>query len=253
MEDQNEEGRVPNFAPQNSNAMLNPPMGGVPQNPPLNPAHGLGGDIMEDGSIHGDIGAPQFRTLRDYMNPPRQAPSSCIVFPPHYATLNIRLGGVNSRVDKTLDDIKSQLILLTQALTLTEKGKLPAQSQPNSSRHVHSIEISNQPSSGHEQVQAITVLRSGKTIDKTILPINPKGRGDTSKVVEGTVGGDRETSEKKESEGVPREEENRNEKGNNERKEKSGLVPKSEEVLREERGIFALISKLDLSSNVRLR
>ncbi|GFY93085.1 hypothetical protein Acr_08g0014810 [Actinidia rufa] len=81
MEDQNEEGRGPNFAPQNPNAILNPPMGGVPQNPLPNPAHGLGGDNMEGGSIHGGIGAPQFRTLRDYMNPPRQAPSSCIVFP----------------------------------------------------------------------------------------------------------------------------------------------------------------------------
>ena len=47
---------------------------------------------MEGGRIHGDMGAPQFRTLRDYMNPPRQAPSSCIVFPPHYTTLNIRSG-----------------------------------------------------------------------------------------------------------------------------------------------------------------
>ena len=64
MEDQNEEGRVPNFAPpnftlQNPNVLPNPPMGGVLQNPP-NPAHGLGGDNMEGGSIHGDIGAPQF-------------------------------------------------------------------------------------------------------------------------------------------------------------------------------------------------
>ncbi|GFS40558.1 hypothetical protein Acr_00g0069310 [Actinidia rufa] len=267
MEDKNEERRGPNFAPQNSNAILNPPMGGVPQNPLPNPAHGLGGDNMEGGSIHGGIGAPQFRTLRDYMNPPRQAPSPCIVFPPHYATLNIRpgtfmdkqpheaysyfdylanltrdwastgtqnsevtsfstlpkpfqpppqaqsntyqpphkrsledtlqqfiqsQGGVNSRVDKTLDDIKSQLTLLTQALTLTEKGKLPAQPQPNPSRHVHSAEISNQPSSGHEQVQAITVLRSGKTIDKTILPIDPKGRREVSKVIDGKQPGDLE-------------------------------------------------------------
>ncbi|GFY95065.1 hypothetical protein Acr_10g0004500 [Actinidia rufa] len=176
MEDLNEEGRLlnlvpPNFAPQNPNAMLNPPMGGVLQNPPPNPAHGLEGDNMEGGSIHGDMGAPQFRTLRDFMNPPR---------------------------------------------------------------HVHSTEISNQPSSGHGQVQAIIVLRSGKTIDKTILPIDPKGRGEASKVVKGMVGEDRETGEKKESEVVLREEENKNEKGNDERKEKSGSVPMSEEVLREE-------------------
>ncbi|GFY85745.1 hypothetical protein Acr_04g0004830 [Actinidia rufa] len=95
------------------------------------------------------------------------------------------------------EELKNQLTLLTQALTLTEKGKLPAQPQPNPSRHVHSIEISNQPSSGHEQVQAITVLRSGKTIDKTILPIDPKGRGEASKVVEGTVEVDKETGEKR--------------------------------------------------------
>ncbi|GFZ00847.1 hypothetical protein Acr_14g0004820 [Actinidia rufa] len=88
-------------------------------------------------------------------------------------------------------------------------------------------------------VQAITILRSGKAIDKTILPIDPKGRGEASKVVEGTVGEDSETGEKKESEVVPREEENKNEKGNDERKEKTGSVPKSEEVLREEREIFA--------------
>ena len=90
----NEEGRLPNFvppnlAPQNPNVLLNPPMGGVPPNPHPNPAQGLRGDNMEGGSIHGDMGVSQFRTLRDYINPPRQALSSCIVFPPHYATLNI--------------------------------------------------------------------------------------------------------------------------------------------------------------------
>ncbi|GFY92946.1 hypothetical protein Acr_08g0013420 [Actinidia rufa] len=136
-----------------------------------------------------------FSTLPKPFQPPPQAQSNTYQ-PPHKRSLEDTLqqfiqsqGGVNSQVDKTLDDIKSQLTLLTQALTLTEKGKLPAQPQPNPSRHVHSAEISNQPSSGHEQVQAITVLRSGKTIDKTILPIDPKGRGEASKVVDSTVGG----------------------------------------------------------------
>ncbi|GFY95552.1 hypothetical protein Acr_10g0009370 [Actinidia rufa] len=268
MEDQNEEGRGPNFAPQNPNAILNPPMGGVPQNPLPNPAHGLGGDNMEGGSIHGGTFMDKqpheaysyfdylANLTRDWASTGTQNPEvgseelkevscavcetkehdtiSCPVIPgikealhgqvnaighygqgarnPYSNTYNPgsledtlqqfiqSQGGVNSRVDKTLDDIKSQLTLLTQALTLTEKGKLPAQPQPNPSRHVHSAEISNQPSSSHEQVQAITVLRSGKTIDKTILPIDPKGRGEASKVVDSTVGGDRETGEKKESE-----------------------------------------------------
>ena len=88
MKNINEEGRLPNLvppnlAPQNPNVLLNPPMGGLLQNTLLNLVHGLRGDNMEGGSIHGDIGAPQFQTLRDYMNPPGQAPSSCIVFPPH--------------------------------------------------------------------------------------------------------------------------------------------------------------------------
>ena len=96
-----------------------------------------------------------------------------------------------------MDEIKSQLTHLTQALTLTEKGKLPSQPQPNPSRHVHSIETSNQPFSSHKQVQAITILRSGKTINKTILPSDPKGRGEASKAFEGSI----------ESEGVQREEE----------------------------------------------
>ena len=59
MGDMNQEGRPPpNPAPQNPNIVLNPPMGELPQNPPLNPAHGLGGDNMEGGRIHGDMGAP---------------------------------------------------------------------------------------------------------------------------------------------------------------------------------------------------
>ncbi|GFZ10939.1 hypothetical protein Acr_22g0003370 [Actinidia rufa] len=157
-----------------------------------------------------------FSTLPKPFQPPPQAQSNTYQ-PPHKKVV----GGYPPTIHS----------IPRRALTLTEKGKLPAQPQPNPSRHVHSTEISNQPSCGHEQVQAITVLRSGKTIDKTILPIDPKGRGEASKVVEGTVGGDRETGEKKESEVVSREEENKND----ERKEKTGSVPKSEEVLREER------------------
>ncbi|GFZ02803.1 hypothetical protein Acr_15g0014110 [Actinidia rufa] len=106
-----------------------------------------------------------FPTQPKPFQPPPQAHSNTYQ-PPHKRSLEDTLqqfiqsqGEVNSRVDNTLDDIKSQLTLLTQALTLTEKGKLLAQPQPNPSRHVHSTEISNQPSSGHEQVQAITVFK----------------------------------------------------------------------------------------------
>ncbi|GFZ04846.1 COP1-interacting protein 7 [Actinidia rufa] len=78
------------LCPTNPNACLTTNGWSARKSPP-NPAHGLGGDNIEGGSIPWGIGAPQSE-LRDYMNPPRQAPSSCIVFPPHYATLNIRPG-----------------------------------------------------------------------------------------------------------------------------------------------------------------
>ena len=43
------------------------------------------------GSVHENAEAPPFR-MKDYMNLPMQTPSSCTVFPPQYATLNIRPG-----------------------------------------------------------------------------------------------------------------------------------------------------------------
>ena len=111
-------------------------------------------------------------------------------------------GGVNSRVDKSLDDIKSQLTLLTQALTLTEKGKFPAQAQPNPSRQVHSAEASSQSPSGHDHVASVTTLRSGKIIDKTIIPRDPTGRGDVFSKVGRSVQEEGEYSGKKQSEGL---------------------------------------------------
>ncbi|GFY90814.1 hypothetical protein Acr_07g0010110 [Actinidia rufa] len=91
---------------------------------------------MEGGSIHGGIGAPQFRTLRDYMNPPRQAPSSCIVFPPHYATLNIRPGTQNPEGRpnqqgkkyqlKEVDDVNARLATMARKLEALEFAKVNA-------------------------------------------------------------------------------------------------------------------------------
>ncbi|GFY95354.1 hypothetical protein Acr_10g0007390 [Actinidia rufa] len=107
------------------------------------------------------------------------------------------------------------------------------------SRHVHSTETSNQLSSSHEQVQAIIILRSGKTIDKTILPSDPKGKEEVSKVAEDSGERKREPNEHKEIEGVPREKEKKSEKGNGERKENSGSIPKGEEALGEEHEILA--------------
>lgn len=78
----NQEG-LPNMFPQpNFNGIPNPvgmppnPNGNFVPNQPLNQPKGIpnmveGGDNMERESVHADVAPPQYRTLRDYMNPPR--------------------------------------------------------------------------------------------------------------------------------------------------------------------------------------
>ena len=94
---------LPNmFQQPNFNGIPNPlgmppnPNGNFVPNQPLNHPEGIpnvvgGKDNMERGSVHAEVAPPQYRTLRDYMNPPRQASSSGLVFLPQYTMLNIRL------------------------------------------------------------------------------------------------------------------------------------------------------------------
>ncbi|XP_034888401.1 uncharacterized protein [Populus alba] len=91
-------------------------------------------------------------------------------------------GGINNQAykfqdqtNRTLDDIRSQLTKLTQSLSIQEKGKIPAQPMPNPRGQVHMSESSLSEPSNHEQVQAITTLRSGKIVDKAIGFGIPKG------------------------------------------------------------------------------
>ncbi|KAJ6724730.1 hypothetical protein OIU85_022628 [Salix viminalis] len=91
-------------------------------------------------------------------------------------------GGINNQANKfqdqtnrTLDDIRSQLTKLTQSLSIQEKGKIPAQPMPNPRGQMHISESSPSEPSNHEQIQAITTLRSGKIIDKAIGFGIPKG------------------------------------------------------------------------------
>jgi hypothetical protein len=91
-------------------------------------------------------------------------------------------GGINNQAykfqdqtNRTLDDIQSQLTKLTQSLSIQEKGKIPAQPMPNPRGQVHMSESSSSEPSNHEQVQAITTLRSGKIVDKAIGFGIPRG------------------------------------------------------------------------------
>eukprot|EP00258_Populus_trichocarpa_P041564 XP_024457583.1 uncharacterized protein LOC112327610 [Populus trichocarpa] len=120
---------------------------------------------------------------------PFHAPTHNTYQPPHKRSLEDTLqqfmqtqGGINNQAykfqdqtNRTLDDIRSQLTKLTQSLSIQEKGKIPAQPMPNPRGQVHMSESSSSEPSNHEQVQAITTLRSGKIVDKAIGFEIPRG------------------------------------------------------------------------------
>jgi len=120
---------------------------------------------------------------------PFHAPTHNMYQPPHKRSLEDTLqqfmqtqGGINNQAykfqdqtNRTLDDIRSQLTKLTQSLSIQEKGKIPAQPMPNPRGQVHMSESSPSEPSNHEQVQAITTLRSGKYVDKAIGFGIPRG------------------------------------------------------------------------------
>ena len=58
---------------------------------PMANMNDINNENLERGSNQGEE-APQHRTMRDYMNPQRQTPTSAIVLPEHQATLNIKPG-----------------------------------------------------------------------------------------------------------------------------------------------------------------
>ncbi|KAL9360500.1 hypothetical protein Peur_048623 [Populus x canadensis] len=120
---------------------------------------------------------------------PFHAPTHNTYQPPHKRSLEDTLqqfmqtqGGINNQAykfqdqtNRTLDDIRSQLTKLTQSLSIQEKGKIPAQPMPNPRGQVHMSESSSSEPSNHEQVQAITTLRSGKIVNKAIGFEIPRG------------------------------------------------------------------------------
>ena len=72
---------------------------------------------------------------------------------------------INNQTSQAINEIKNTLSALTASLQTQEKGKFPAQPQPNPASQCHvSTSSENQP----ETVNSITTLRSGKVIDKTI-------------------------------------------------------------------------------------
>ncbi|KAJ4717067.1 Retrovirus-related Pol polyprotein [Melia azedarach] len=115
---------------------------------------------------------PNFSWKNEHnVHPPPQKPSN---FPPYHSshsntleeTLQAFMQGqtsINNQTSQAINDIKNTLSKLTSSLSVQEKGKFPAQPQPNP---VSQFNVNNSDSSGThpEDANSITTLRSGWTI-----------------------------------------------------------------------------------------
>jgi len=77
---------------------------------------------------------------------------------------NTQVAKFQEQINRALEDMRSQLTKFTQTLSVREPGKFPSQPSPNPISQAHRAEGSS--SEDHEQVQSVTVLNSGKVIEK---------------------------------------------------------------------------------------
>ena len=71
-------------------------------------------------------------------------------------------------IDEKIRETKSQVARFTDALSRTERRKLPSQTQPNPNNQ--SAKVVN--TENFEEVKSITILRSGKEIGKGAPKVN---------------------------------------------------------------------------------
>jgi hypothetical protein len=83
---------------------------------------------------------------------------------------NQRFDTMFTRIDEEMRETKSQLARLTEALSRTERGKLPSQTQPNPNNQ--SVKIVSKDN--HEECKTVTILRSGKAIGEEDESGTPK-------------------------------------------------------------------------------
>jgi hypothetical protein len=88
-----------------------------------------------------------------------------------------------TRIDEEMRETKSQVARLTDALSRTERGKLPSQTQPNPNNQ--SAKVVN--TEKFEEVKSVTILRSGKEIGKGAPKTNEKSRDTLAKKDENEI------------------------------------------------------------------
>uniref|UniRef100_A0A2N9IAN8 Retrotransposon gag domain-containing protein n=1 Tax=Fagus sylvatica TaxID=28930 RepID=A0A2N9IAN8_FAGSY len=85
---------------------------------------------------------------------------------------NQRFDTMFTRIDEEMRETKSQVARLTEALSRTERGKLPSQTQPNPNNQTAKVVNTEK----FEEVKSITILRSGKEIGKDAPKANEKSK-----------------------------------------------------------------------------
>ena len=78
--------------------------------------------------------------------------------------INAQIAKNQEQTNRAMEDLRTQLTKLTQILSVREPKKFPSQPNPNLAGQAHRAEAST--SQSYEQVQSITILRSGKEIEK---------------------------------------------------------------------------------------
>ena len=80
-------------------------------------------------------------------------------------TLNKKIDGLQSDLNQKIDYLQYSITRITNLLEVQEKGRFPAQTQPNP-RGVHEIGSASNPRM--DEVKAIITLRSGKQVDQPV-------------------------------------------------------------------------------------
>ena len=83
---------------------------------------------------------------------------------------NQRFETMFTRIDEQMKETKSQVARLIEALSRTERGKLPSQTQSNPNNQTAKVVNTEK----FKEVKSITILRSGKEIGKGAPKANEK-------------------------------------------------------------------------------
>ena len=85
---------------------------------------------------------------------------------------NQKFESMFTRLDEEVRETKSHITRLINSLSGTERGKFPSQTQPNPI--IQNLKIGSKDK--HDEVKAVTTLRSGNEIDKNAPLITKKSK-----------------------------------------------------------------------------